>query len=185
MDKLKRVLINKLQNKILIFLIFFILLLNVLPGREELPSKIEKSSPFVYDIHLLKYIPNLKGISGQDEETRHRFYYEECSKMNITKDEMNKCTYDFKMFFRRRRLKEICMKHKHRYKPSTIHPKRLFVMSDRNLLWCPVYKAASTNWMKNIPLLANPPIAQYQYATYAEHWACSLQCPSTSTHTGH
>lgn len=31
----------------------------------------------------------------------------------------------------------------------------LIFRESRNLLWCPVFKAASTNWMQNIMLLAN------------------------------
>jgi len=32
---------------------------------------------------------------------------------------------------------------------------RVFVMQEYSLVWCPVFKAASTNWMKNIVHLAN------------------------------
>ena len=44
---------------------------------------------------------------------------------------------------------------------------RLFVMTTRRLVWCPVYKAGSTNWMKNIPRLVSSP-AQVSSLTRAD-----------------
>ena len=41
--------------------------------------------------------------------------------------------------------------------------RRFFIMRYRELLWCPVLKAASTNWMQNIPLLSNFAAADLQY----------------------
>ena len=38
-----------------------------------------------------------------------------------------------------------------------LNPYKLFAMIPRRLVWCPVYKAASTNWMKNIPRLMSSP----------------------------
>ena len=38
-----------------------------------------------------------------------------------------------------------------------LNPYKLFAMIPRRLVWCPVYKAASTNWMKNIPRLSSRP----------------------------
>ena len=38
-----------------------------------------------------------------------------------------------------------------------LNPYKLFALIPRRLVWCPVYKAASTNWMKNIPRLMSSP----------------------------
>ena len=38
-----------------------------------------------------------------------------------------------------------------------LNPFKIFAMIPRRLVWCPVYKAASTNWMKNIPRLMSSP----------------------------
>ena len=38
-----------------------------------------------------------------------------------------------------------------------LNPYKIFAMIPRRLVWCPVYKAASTNWMKNIPRLMSSP----------------------------
>jgi len=37
---------------------------------------------------------------------------------------------------------------------SVINPHVMFVLKERSLVWCPVYKAASTNWMYNLLYLA-------------------------------
>ncbi len=63
------------------------------------------------------------------------------------------------MSVRRRRLSSVCAalprfgaRH---VLSSAVDAAKLFVMPYRQLVWCPVYKAASTNWMLNIPLLSN------------------------------
>ena len=38
-----------------------------------------------------------------------------------------------------------------------LNPYKMFALVPRRLVWCPVYKAASTNWMKNIPRLMSSP----------------------------
>ena len=38
-----------------------------------------------------------------------------------------------------------------------LNPYKVFALIPRRLVWCPVYKAASTNWMKNIPRLMSSP----------------------------
>ena len=40
---------------------------------------------------------------------------------------------------------------------------RLFVLKYRELVWCPVYKAGSTNWMKKLPALSNYGSADLQF----------------------
>ena len=46
--------------------------------------------------------------------------------------------------------------------PEQINANNLLVLKSRQLVWCPVFKAASTNWMKTIPTLSNYLPAQMQ-----------------------
>ena len=46
--------------------------------------------------------------------------------------------------------------------PEQINASNLLVLKSRQLVWCPVFKAASTNWMKTIPTLSNYLPAQMQ-----------------------
>ena len=46
--------------------------------------------------------------------------------------------------------------------PGHINASNLLVLKSRQLVWCPVFKAASTNWMKTIPTLSNYLPAQMQ-----------------------
>ena len=41
------------------------------------------------------------------------------------------------------------------HEESPLISERLLVMKYRKLVWCPVYKAASTSWMKLLPRLSN------------------------------
>ncbi len=78
---------------------------------------------------------------------------------------------DNEMEQRRRRLESTCAalpRFGLRYVLSAaVDSAKLFVMPYRQLVWCPVYKAASTNWMLNIPLLSNFRCAVDQ-TTYVE-----------------
>ena len=51
--------------------------------------------------------------------------------------------------------------------PNPINASNLLVLKSRQLVWCPVFKAASTNWMKTIPTLSNYLPAQMQVSSPA------------------
>ena len=52
--------------------------------------------------------------------------------------------------------------------PNQINASNLLVLKSRQLVWCPVFKAASTNWMKTIPTLSNYLPAQMQVSSPAQ-----------------
>ncbi len=75
--------------------------------------------------------------------------------------DFNDCILDNEMAVRRRVVSERCQAFKKRAGNTTYsfyqtaNSSSLFVLQSRQLVWCPVFKAASTNWMKTIPMLTN------------------------------
>ena len=88
--------------------------------------------------------------------------------------------FSIEMFRRRRVLRAVCKRHRDpQAEQQRVNPYRLFAIVQRRMVWCPVlqifsqtkifrrvekyliilqvYKAASTNWMKNIPRLVSRP----------------------------
>ena len=85
----------------------------------------------------------------------HAYLAERCKYLNET-DAIQDCVCDNEMIRRRRVVDEKCQSDSLRsLMPSEVNSRRLLVMKHRRLVWCPVYKAASTNWMLNIPMLSN------------------------------
>ena len=101
----------------------------------------------------LKYRPVKSWPVGLDSSARWKYFLKECSDRNVTEDELVNCAYDSEMFRRRLLVKKTCLENK-TYKDE-IDAYKIFAMVTRRLVWCPVYKAASTNWMKNIPRLSH------------------------------
>lgn len=69
------------------------------------------------------------------------------------------CVYEREMLARRHTIRTKCetmpRQELHYSLTTFIDTGKLLVMPHRGLVWCPVFKAASTNWMINIPLLSN------------------------------
>lgn len=80
----------------------------------------------------------------------------------MTKGEVTGCAMDSEMYRRRGLLARNCREHTKQGLVSKVDPYKLFVIKRRRLLWCPVYKAASTNWMKNLPRLSGLSTDQVQ-----------------------
>ena len=64
--------------------------------------------------------------------------------------------------------------------PEQINANNLLVLKSRQLVWCPVFKAASTNWMKTIPMLSNYLPAQMQVPANSEHIGASMMSAKNS-----
>ena len=90
-----------------------------------------------------------------DASARWEYFRAECSSRNVSEGEVVNCAYDSEMFRRRLLIKKTCSENKDRYNNMRIDAYKIFAMVTRRLVWCPVYKAASTNWMKNIPRLSH------------------------------
>ena len=70
---------------------------------------------------------------------------------------------------RKQTLEETCQKiKKNPREPFVNDPSHLFVLQDRGISWCPVFKAASTNWMQNIMLLSD--LSKRQIAQLEEQY---------------
>ena len=102
----------------------------------------------------LKYRPVRSWPAGMDASARWEYFQAECSSRNVSEGEVVNCAYDSEMFRRRLLIKKTCSENKDRYS-MRIDAYKIFAMVTRRLVWCPVYKAASTNWMKNIPRLSH------------------------------
>ena len=102
----------------------------------------------------LKYHPVKTWPAGVDDAAVWKYFQTECSKRNISETELVHCAYDSEMFRRRFLIKKTCSKNKDIYENQNIDAFKIFAMMTRRLVWCPVFKAASTNWMKNIPRLS-------------------------------
>ena len=109
---------------------------------------------YVLTPYHLKYRPVKTWPKGKDDATRWRYFLTECSRRNISESDEVTCAYDSEMFRRRSLIKTACRKNEELYNKQEIDAYRIFAMMDRRLVWCPVFKAASTNWMKNIPRLS-------------------------------
>ena len=59
--------------------------------------------------------------------------------------------------------------------PERINASNLLVLRSRHLVWCPVFKAASTNWMKIVPTLSNYLPAQMQVRSRATFTFCDAK----------
>ena len=112
------------------------------------------SEQFVLTPYHMRFRPVKSWSTGMDDTTRWRYFLTECSRRNISESEKVTCAYDSEMFRRRSLIKTACKKNKDLYENQEIDAYRIFAMMDRRLVWCPVFKAASTNWMKNIPRLS-------------------------------
>lgn len=76
------------------------------------------------------------------------------STSSSTTSESTRCAMDNEMHLRRLKIATMCQ-WPNSSLPDNIDFSHLWVMRYRQLVWCPVYKAASTNWMKNIVELSN------------------------------
>jgi len=56
---------------------------------------------------------------------------------------------------RRERVADVCSSSSAQSSHIQVGTTHLYVLKARRLLWCPVYKAASTSWMTNLLTLAN------------------------------
>lgn len=92
------------------------------------------------------------------DEERWEYFRTECFKTNTTPVDIDGCAYDSEMFRRRLVVGNVCKRNSDSLaEKQHLNPFKMFAMIPRRLVWCPVYKAASTNWMKNIPRLMSSP----------------------------
>ena len=104
----------------------------------------------------LKYRPVRSWPAGLDYTARWNYFLAECAARNVTDVELVNCAYDSEMFRRRLLVKKSCTDYRDDADDEQrINAHKIFAMVNRRLVWCPVYKAASTNWMKNIPRLSD------------------------------
>jgi hypothetical protein len=115
---------------------------------------------------------------------RHFYFYHQCLNHSEMADKsdaeistyseseaFSNCIMDNEMAVRRKVIRRKCGKlsaEKSTYFSlvKSINTSNLWVMKKRQLVWCPVFKAASTNWMKIIPMLSNYRPAQLLVRTH-------------------
>ena len=98
----------------------------------------------------------IKRIVFQKEEIQREEDYGIAERMqffNSTCDYDSQCLYDNEMLARKEYVDSYCKSHPYLYDQLDI--KRLLYLKYRKLIWCPVFKAASTNWMNHFPRLSN------------------------------
>ncbi|TRY77323.1 hypothetical protein TCAL_13640 [Tigriopus californicus] len=105
-------------------------------------------------IHLSRAIMSLKA------NERHHLLHNECSSIFQGRPRINPrgytaCVYGNEMRARRHRIKTVCEGHNGIRNRSELVTERFLIVKYRHLVWCPVYKAASTNWMVTLPSLTN------------------------------
>ena len=74
---------------------------------------------------------------------------------NISDSETVNCAYDSEMFRRRLLIKKTCKQNRDMFEEDDMDTYKIFAMMTQRLVWCPEYKSASANWMKNIPRLSH------------------------------
>lgn len=75
-----------------------------------------------------------------------------CRKSFTLLQDVTNCVVANEMNVRRAVIRKKCQDSKAGHK---LDPSKVRVMRQRKLLWCPVFKAGSTNWMLNLPKLSN------------------------------
>ena len=96
--------------------------------------------------------------SGQENHQARDLAWKEslksCQQNNHTSQVQ--CAFDLEMKRRRNLMEKKCDEHEEMFddEEEKINTHKLYVLAKRRLIWCPVFKAASTNWLKNIPSLS-------------------------------
>lgn len=108
----------------------------------------------IEQIHLSKAIMSLKATE------RHHLLHNECASiakgnLGIDPRSYTDCVYGNEMQARLNRIKSVCERNPGIKNRSSLVTERFLIVKYRHLVWCPVYKAASTNWMVNLPSLTN------------------------------
>jgi len=129
-----------------------------------------KDAPLSRFYQLTRYKPLTSWPAGMTEEERMAYFLTDCAdRVNKSRQEASTCTpdtacnglaevgkeiegcaLDTEMQRRRNIVATTCKS----LRPKEVNAEKLFVLKQRRLVWCPVYKAASTNWMKNLPRLS-------------------------------
>ena len=128
----------------------------VRPLNEQRKSNSHWATPkeYVLTPYHLQYHPVKSWPTGLDAASVWKYFLTECSRRNISAEQQVSCAQDSEMFRRRTLIKTTCSKNRELFEHQEIDAHRIFAMMTRRLVWCPVFKAASTNWMKNITRLS-------------------------------
>jgi len=137
-----------------------------------------KTESFSQSYQLNRYKPLTSWPSGMSEQERMAYFTTNCrEQVNRSRQEASTCApdtackgweeigkevtgcaLDTEMQRRRSIVATTCKS----LRANKVNAERLFVLKKRRILWCPVYKAASTNWMKNLPRLSGLPPSKVQ-----------------------
>ena len=117
----------------------------------------EKSDEGFVSSFQFKYPPVNDLPPNLGAEERWQYYLSQCSVRNISEAEVEVCALDSEMFRRKRVTRNVCRSIDPSSQLPALNPRNIFAIIPRKLVWCPVYKAGSTNWMKNIPRLVSSP----------------------------
>ena len=109
-----------------------------------------------------RYQPVLEWPDQLDPGQRWQFFLNQCARRaNVSLTRAADCALESEMARRAVVVRRACRDNKALYDPTaTVDGYKMFALTWRRLAWCPVYKAASTNWMKNMPRLSRYSAAQ-------------------------
>ena len=72
---------------------------------------------------------------------------------------------------RRHHFMAMCetLKKSHKLRDVTIDPENFLTVVDYNLTWCPLYKCGSSNWVRNVVMLATPALRHKDRSQFDWH----------------
>ncbi|XP_023332199.1 uncharacterized protein LOC111704248 [Eurytemora carolleeae] len=97
------------------------------------------------------FSPSIMYPDGLDEKGYHDYFLQNCSR--IVPQEINSlqnCVMDSEMNRRQDTIRKVCSEYYPDGPTEELDNTKLFILPREGLFWCPVYKAASSNWFKNI-----------------------------------